>query len=189
MKEAGLRRGDTAARPPAGRTPVEKPRGRQPAAIEHMCLRPLQPTDDDLIFEWMKDAISSRMAAFVVDDPLDRQAFDAWIARIRANPEVRYLLIESAGVPVGTVCSFVIEGEREVSYWLDRSTWGKGIATEALRLLLTVDRERPLWARAAAHNTGSQRVLERNGFVKVRTESSFASAWRQEIDEYVYQLG
>ena len=40
-------------------------------------------------------------------------------------------------------------GEREVSYWIDRAHWGKGIATEALKQFLALVTIRPLYARAS----------------------------------------
>ena len=44
---------------------------------------------------------------------------------------------------------------------------GRGVATEALRLLVSREPERPLFARVAAHNAASIAVLEKNGFTEV----------------------
>src|SRR5215218_9325330 len=52
-------------------------------------------------------------------------------------------------------------GEREVTYWIGRSYWGKGIATDALTAFLAVERSRPLHARVASDNVASRRVLEK----------------------------
>jgi RimJ/RimL family protein N-acetyltransferase len=48
-----------------------------------------------------------------------------------------------------------------VTYWIGRSYWGKGIATDALTAFLAVDRSRPLQARVASDNVASRRVLEK----------------------------
>ena len=58
---------------------------------------------------------------------------------------------------------------REVTYWIGRSYWGKGIATRALNEFLTVDPP-PLHARVAYDNVASRRVLEKCGFRVIGTE-------------------
>jgi len=79
-------------------------------------------------------------------------------------------------------------GEREVTYWIGRSYWGRGIATSALRAFLTIDRSRPLHARVAHDNVASHRVLEKCGFRLVATERGFAEARSGEIEEFVLRL-
>jgi RimJ/RimL family protein N-acetyltransferase len=79
-------------------------------------------------------------------------------------------------------------GEREVTYWIGRSHWGKGIATSALRAFLAVDLSRPLHARVAYDNVASRRVLEKCGFRFIATERSFAQARSAEIEEQVLRL-
>jgi RimJ/RimL family protein N-acetyltransferase len=79
-------------------------------------------------------------------------------------------------------------GEREVTYWIGRSYWGKGIATCGLDAFLAVDRSRPLHARVAHDNVGSRRVLEKCGFRVVGTEQGFAEARSGEIEEFVLRL-
>jgi RimJ/RimL family protein N-acetyltransferase len=76
-------------------------------------------------------------------------------------------------------------GELEVSYWLGREFWGRGIATQALAAFLEVIHTRPLYARAAQDNRASIRVLEKNGFKVYADERGFANARGEEIDEVV----
>jgi RimJ/RimL family protein N-acetyltransferase len=64
------------------------------------------------------------MAAFTAKEPDDRAAFDAHMAKIRALPDAINRAITVAGRLVGSVASFVIEGDTEVTYWIDRSFWG-----------------------------------------------------------------
>jgi RimJ/RimL family protein N-acetyltransferase len=78
--------------------------------------------------------------------------------------------------------------EREVTYWIGRSFWGKGIATAALMSFLTIDPTRPLHARVAGDNVASHRVLEKCGFRVVAKERSFAEARSGEIEEFVLRL-
>lgn len=56
----------------------------------------------------------------------------------------------------------------EIGYWLGEPFWGKGIATEAVKLIVdygfkNLDINR-IWAGVFAYNAGSKRVLEKNGF-------------------------
>jgi RimJ/RimL family protein N-acetyltransferase len=78
--------------------------------------------------------------------------------------------------------------EREVTYWIGRSHWGKGIATGALYAFLAVDPSRPLHARVAYDNVASRRVLEKCGFRVIATERGFAEARSAEIEELVLRL-
>lgn len=46
-----------------------------------VALRPVEDADLDTLFEKMRDPESVRMAAFTAEDPDDRAAFDAHMAR------------------------------------------------------------------------------------------------------------
>ncbi len=128
------------------------------------------------------------MAAFTASDPDDRAAFDAQMARIRASPEVTHRVITLDGRFVGTVASFVIDGDTEVTYWIDRSFWGQGIASRALALLLESVHVRPLFARAASDNVGSLKVLQRAGFTITGTATGFANGRNAETEETILRL-
>ena len=71
---------------------------------------------------------------------------------------------------VGDIVSWLDAGGREVGYWIGREHWGKGFATAALRLLLEEIEERPITAHIVPDNIGSQRVVEKCGFVRVGEE-------------------
>ena len=73
------------------------------------------------------------MAAFTAEDPDDRTAFDVHMAKVRTSPEVTIRAITVDGRLVGSIGSFVIEGDTEVTYWMDRSFWGQGIAGSSAR--------------------------------------------------------
>jgi RimJ/RimL family protein N-acetyltransferase len=89
---------------------------------------------------------------------------------------------------VGSIASFVIEGDNEVTYWIDRAFWGQGIASRALALLLESVPVRPLFARAATDNVGSLKVLQKAGFAITGTEISFAKGRNMEIEETILRL-
>ena len=132
--------------------------------MSQVALRPVEVGDLDAIFEQMRDAESVRMAAFTPRDPNDRRAFDAHMAKIMSSPENRLRAVVRDSRLVGTVGSYVSEGATEVTYWIDRTCWGQGIATRALGLLLEEISVRPIRASAASDNAGSLRVLQKAGF-------------------------
>ncbi|MFB6721248.1 GNAT family N-acetyltransferase [Kribbella sp. NPDC056345] len=157
--------------------------------MAEVALREVEDGDLDALFEQMRDPESVRMAAFTARDPDDRAAFDAHTARLRSDPELTFLAITRDGELVGTIGSFEMEGDTEVTYWIDRSVWGQGVAGQALALLLERITVRPLHARAASDNAGSLRVLERAGFAAIGTDVGYANARQAEIEETILRLG
>ncbi|MEV0227598.1 GNAT family N-acetyltransferase [Streptomyces sp. NPDC050704] len=151
-------------------------------------LREIHDSDLPVFFRQMMDPESVRMAAFTAKDPTDRDAFDAHWKRIRSLSDVVNRTVLVDGDVVGNAAVYGEPGEREVTYWIDRAYWGRGIATAALRALLAEVRERPLYARAAADNAGSLRVLEKCGFRVTAQDRGFANARGEEIDEAVLTL-
>jgi RimJ/RimL family protein N-acetyltransferase len=142
--------------------------------MSQVSLRPVGVADLDAIFEQMRDPESVRMAAFTAEDPTDRSAFDAHMAKIMSSSENRLWAVIRDSRLVGTIGSYVSEGATEVTYWIDRTCWGQGIATQALSLLLEEIPVRPIRARAASDNAGSLRVLRKAGFHPIGTEVAFA---------------
>jgi RimJ/RimL family protein N-acetyltransferase len=151
-------------------------------------LREVRDEDLAVLFEQWADPVAARMAAFTAPDHMDRDAFDRRWSRLRADETVIARAIVVDGEVAGTIGSWGDPGEREVTYWIGRSYWGKGIATGALNEFLTVDRSRPLHARVASDNVASRRVLEKCGFRVIATERSFAEARSGEIEELVLRL-
>ena len=90
---------------------------------------------------------------------------------------------------VGYIASFERLGDREVTYWIGKEYWCKGIATRALSALLSELKTRPIHARAAKDNAASIRVLEKCGFRIVGEDRGFANARGREIEECILQLG
>jgi len=156
--------------------------------MSRVALRSVAASDLDAIFELMRDPESVRMAAFTAEDPNDRRAFDAHMAKVMASSEVRFRAVISDSQLVGTIGSYVSEGATEVTYWIDRTCWGQGIATRALGLLLEEVSVRPIRARAASDNAGSLRVLQKAGFHPIGTEVSFAPGRAAEIEETILEL-
>ena len=144
-----------------------------------IALRPREPADDEPHFGWQADP--AQVATSV--PARSRVDFDAWIARITADPSVTLRTITADGAVVGTINTFVRGGERFIGSRVANEHWGKGIATEAIRLMVQVDASRPLFALVLASNVASVRALQRNGFVVVREDSS------EDGPEVVLRLG
>ncbi|MFD9697733.1 GNAT family N-acetyltransferase [Lentzea sp. NPDC059081] len=157
--------------------------------IQDVSLRPVEETDFDVLFEHMRDPESVRMAAFTAEDPDDRAAFDAHLRRNLAREDTTNRVIVGDGRVVGSIASFVIEGDTEVTYWVDRAVWGQGVAGRALALLLEEVTVRPIYGRAASDNAGSLKVLTRAGFEVVGTDTGHAAARGAEIEETILKLG
>jgi RimJ/RimL family protein N-acetyltransferase len=147
--------------------------------------------DDDLedLFELESDVAGSDMIAFLPRVPGDRAAFDAHWTRIRADPDTLTWIIEADGRFAGYALSFLMNGERQVGYWIVRELWGRGIASAALAALLEQVTERPLWGSTVSDNLGSQRVLQSAGFVFQHIERTHAPRRDAEVDEHVFRLG
>ncbi len=151
-------------------------------------LRTFADSDLDSLFTWESDPRAVQMAAFTRANPSDRSAFDAHYERVRGDPSNKLLAIDDDGEFVGTVGSFTMRGEREVTYWIAPARWGQGLASRALRAFLAIEPTRPLYGRVADRNVPSAKVLARAGFVEVGSETSFAPGVGAEVVERIYRL-
>ncbi len=147
-------------------------------------------TDADLLsfFEFQLDPIANRMAAFTHKDPTDRAAFDAHWSRVRSDDRVIIKSIVFEAHVVGHVAKYERCGQPEVTYWIAKEHWGKGIATAALSEFLRLVTVRPIYGGAAKDNVASLRVLEKCGFTVVGSDSGFANARGEEIEELFLKL-
>jgi len=149
-------------------------------------------TEADLVtfFEQQQDPVARWMAAFVAKDATDWAAFAAKWAKILGNEAGAARTIVCGGQPAGNLLSFVApwSGQREVSYWIGREYWGQGVATKALTAFIELLPDRPLYARAAADNIASIRVLEKCGFIPIGRDRGFAEARGEEIEEVILEL-
>jgi RimJ/RimL family protein N-acetyltransferase len=146
-------------------------------------LRPVEPADVDVLYEHEADPIAADMAKF---PSRDRATYAAHFERTFANESAIRHAVLVDGAVAGSMMSWRGEdGRRLVGYWLGREFWGRGIATEALRLFLAEVSERPLYAFVASTNVASARVLEKAGFAATG-ESDVAP---DGVEERLYTLG
>ncbi|MFN0060293.1 MAG: GNAT family N-acetyltransferase [Planctomycetota bacterium] len=142
-------------------------------------LREVGPDDLAIFFEHQQDREATRMAAFPArewDDFLTH-----WREKILANVHAKKQAIVVDDKVAGNILSWEQDGRRLVGYWLGRCYWGRGVATVALAKYLEHEKTRPLFAYVAAHNAGSIRVLEKNGFLHVALEHRPGTAVDDEL--------
>jgi len=151
-------------------------------------LRDVVEGDLAILFEHHKDPDANRMAAFTAKDPADQTAFQAHWDKILGDEEILIQTIVNHRDVAGHVLSYVEFGEREVSYWIGKEYWGKGIATKALTQYLAQVIFRPLYARAAKDNIGSVRVLEKCGFRVMGDDKGYSNARGVGVEEFIFKL-
>lgn len=156
--------------------------------MEGIRLRDVTDDDVSLFFEHQLDPAALRMAAFTSKDPTDREAFmDHWTKILADRSIIKRTILLDEQV-VGHIAKFERDGVPEVTYWIAREHWGKGIASGALSILLRDVNVHPIYGRVAKDNAGSIRVLEKCGFTVSGRERSFANARGEEIDEVIMKL-
>lgn len=144
--------------------------------------------DLEAFFYFQLDSEANYLAAFTAKDPTNKAAYIEKYTTHLADPTIRMRTIKMGGVIVGSIAKFEIENEAGITYWIDKPFWGRGIATTALANFLLIEQARPIYGYVAFDNYGSQKVLEKCGFVKIGTDKGFANARQADIDEFIYKL-
>lgn len=134
------------------------------ARVPNVSLRPVTPSDLEVLFSHQSDQVAYQLAQFT---PRDREAFFIhWQQNVLGQDNVLVRAIEVDGRLVGNICQWYMNGVAFIGYWIDRAFWGRGVATLTLSAFLPQVDSRPLFAHVAQHNVASQRVLQYHGFMK-----------------------
>ncbi len=158
------------------------------SSFESVTIREVEPSDLEIFYEHQLDPEAIRMAAFVSKDRKNKAAFDAHWDKILNLPRVTNRTIVAEGQVAGYIACYPHGENMEVTYWLGREFWGKGLATLALAQMLHLIPDRPITARAATDNIGSIRVLQKCGFKIIGTDTGFADGRGEETEEYLLRL-
>ena len=148
-------------------------------------LRKVEDRDLDVFFDHQADPQAVEMAAFPARD---REQFAAHWAKIRADRANVLRTIVADGQVAGNIVSWQQDGQQLLGYWVGREWWGRGVATQALALLVDEVSVRPLYAHVVAHKVGSIRVLEKGGFRRDRGQEATAPATDDGIEELTFVL-
>ncbi len=156
--------------------------------FDRITLREVEPSDLETFYAQQLDPEAIRMAAFVGKDRKDKAVFDAHWNKILSSSLNTNRTIVAGGQVAGYIACFPLGGNLEVTYWLGRKFWGKGVATQALERMLQLVTTRPISAQAAKDNIGSIRVLQKCGFKIVGESKGFAIGRGEDTEEYVFRL-
>lgn len=150
----------------------------------NVTLRAVAEADLPIFYEQQLVPEATQMAAF---PSRTREAFMTHWSKIMVNKNGIIKTILFDGHVAGNILSWEQSDKWEVGYWLGKEFWGKGIATKALAEFLDIVKIRPLFAHVVKHNIGSQRVLQKCGFV-IAGEDKFAEENGTEIEEFLLKL-
>lgn len=153
--------------------------------MKKITLKSTAVLDLETLFEFQLDKEGGYLAAFIPKDHTNKEAYLNKYKKLLADPMVNNQTILLGNNIVGSIAKFVMEGDTEITYWIDRKFWRQGIATKALKEFLTIEKQRPIFGKVAFDNFGSQKVLEKCGFVKISSEKGFANARQMEIEEFI----
>jgi RimJ/RimL family protein N-acetyltransferase len=161
-------------------------RGRDEAAgLRGVRLREVVEADLAVFCEFQLDPRANEMAGTYARS---QSGFIAHWTKILRDAEVAARTILEGDSIAGNICCFRSDDRHCVGYWIGTPFWGRGIATQALRLFLQEIDTRPLYAYVAGENAGSIRVLEKNGFVAVGRRNSPESERYRACEEIVMEL-
>lgn len=153
-----------------------------------MELRNTNKSDLEKLFIIQLDKEANFLAAFTSKNPTNKNEYINKWTRLLTNPTVNMQTIIINNEVAGSVVKYEIESKVEITYWIDKKFWGKGITTEALVEFLKMENNRPIYGRVAFDNFGSQKVLEKCDFKKIGIEKGYANGRKKEIEEFVYKL-
>ena len=108
--------------------------------MRDLFLRKVVDEDLPVFFEYQRDSQANWMAAFSAKDPNNRDEFAARWKRILADRVITVRTVVVDGQVAGSVLCWLDDefGKPEVSYWIGKEHWGKGIATQALAQFLEI---------------------------------------------------
>ena len=148
-------------------------------------LRQVEDQDVEVFFSHQADPLAVEMAAFPARDKAQHAAH--W-AKLRSDDTLYVRTIVADGEVAGNIGSWPDHGQQLLGYWIGRELWGRGVATQALTILINDVPVRPMHAHVVEHNVGSIRVLEKCGFRRDREQEAKAPAPNDGSEELVFVL-
>lgn len=148
---------------------------------ERILLRPWRDSDAEALFKYASDPEVGPRAGWPphknVEESLGiiRTVFGTetmWAVELKETSEA----IGCVGYLPASASNLKIENDQcEVGYWIAKPYWGKGICTEAMRLVVDycfhVKGFTVLWGDYFPENPASGRVMEKCGFVDTGEET------------------
>jgi ribosomal-protein-alanine N-acetyltransferase len=161
-------------------------------------LRPAAPRDADLLRQWRAEP-SVRRFQPLNELPTAQLRADVASQRIadlyRGRGEKFQWIVQVDNQPAGWITLVVSNWEHglaEVGYALSTTYQGRGVMSEALQILLDDLFHNTLLerieARCAIENQGSQRVLEKNNFIREGRLRGYFKLRGRRVDNFLYGL-
>ncbi len=159
-------------------------------------LRPWSINDLDNLVLY---ANNSNIAKFMNDGfphPYTKESGEAFIVFANKDNPVHIFAIDLDGEAIGGIGLHpkldVDRKNAELGYWLAEPYWGKGIITAAIKKMVdfgfkTFDISR-IFARPFGTNIGSQKVLEKAGFILEATFKKTLYKNGEYLDELIYAI-
>lgn len=152
-----------------------------------LTLKPTVHADLETLFAHQLDDEYAHMAAFVNERWQDKEAYiEKWNKLLNDGVNIWTIFLDDQ--VVGSVSTWPLGDEMQVSYGIEKKYWGKGLATTALQQFLEIIPERPLYGRVAFDNIGSARVLQKCRFKQIGEDKFYAHARKKEIGELIFIL-
>ncbi|MDD7733260.1 MAG: GNAT family N-acetyltransferase [Firmicutes bacterium] len=145
---------------------------------ERLILRKLQESDLDAFFAWASDEEVSKYVTFPTHQTKEdtRRILNLWLRQYEDEDTVRFAIENKDSAEVMgmiDVPRITPEGYPEIGYCSAKKYWGKGYMTEACKAMVDYLFERgyqKILIRARIENIGSNRVIEKTGFVFIKRE-------------------
>lgn len=175
--------------------PAPRP-ARLQLRAERLTLRPFEVSDAERVTEIGSDwdvARMLRLAPWPTSLEINRDWLQTHPAEWRAGTAYRFAIIHR-GRLIGCVdVDEIDQGEGVLGYWLERSAWGQGFATEAARAAVEFALQRlglhGLRSGHAFDNPASGLVLRKLGFEPTGETRVWSRPRGQEIRQATYALG
>lgn len=140
--------------------------------LDHCTVRPWADADRAALVRHADDREIWRNLRDRFPHPYTPEAAKQWLAYLAQSDPLTHFAIEVDGAAVGgigfEIGQDVHRRSAEIGYWLGRTAWGRGIATEAVRAVTAWAFAHHDLCRLEAHvfdwNPASLRVLEKAGY-------------------------
>ena len=159
-------------------------------------LRPWTLADKDALTVYANNPLIAQNMMDQFPHPFTEEKAIQFIERVSSTSIPNILAIAVDNKVVGSIGIHPLHDiERinaELGYWLAEPYWGKGIMTEAIRQMVAYGfanfEIQRIFARPFGHNYGSQKALEKAGFIlEAKFEKTFIKNG-QLIDEWIYGM-
>lgn len=162
-------------------------------AAGRFLLRGLRRSDTGLLAMHAGDRRVAAMTSSI-PHPLPPGATEAYVARSLAADRAEDVWVldgTSHGLPevLGVISLKRMDrGQSEIGYWVAPQFWNTGIASEAVRAILSANphKDRTIFAAVFQDNPGSARVLTNAGFEYLGDAETFSVARNARVATWTY---